>query len=133
MVFQYTYAGSDKIPTGEILNVASTGLDFRTPKTIGSQIGSPIPGGQYDHNYVLNGSYGSLILAASAYDPQTGRMMECYTDQPGMQFYNSTDRTTFCFETQHFPDSPNWPHFPSTELRPVGKFESTTIYKFSSE
>jgi aldose 1-epimerase len=71
-----------------------------------------------------------LFLAASAEHPMSGRMMECYTDQPGMQFYTG-DRSAFCFETQHFPDSPNKPHFPSTELRPGDKFESTTIYKFS--
>lgn len=128
----YTAAGTDKVPTGEILSVTGTALDFRTPRTINSQIASVNREGQYDHNYVLNRPYGSLILAASAFDPKSGRMMECYTDQPGMQFYTG-DRTAFCFETQHFPDSPNKPHFPSTELRPGGKFESVTIYKFSSE
>jgi aldose 1-epimerase len=124
----YTYAGTDKIPTGEIRPVAS-GLDFRTSRTIGSQIGAV---SQYDHNYVLNRTYGSLALAAKARDPVSGRVMECYTDQPGMQFYTG-DRTAFCFETQHFPDSPNKPHFPSTELRPGDKFVSTTIYKFSTK
>jgi aldose 1-epimerase len=128
----YTAAGGDKIPTGEILSVVGTALDFRTPRSIGSQIGSVNREGQYDHNYVLNRPYGSLILAASAYDPKSGRLMECYTDQPGMQFYTG-DRTTFCFETQHFPDSPNKPHFPTTELCPGDKFESTTIYKFSAQ
>lgn len=124
----YTAAGTDKIPTGEIINVAGTWLDLRTQKTISSQIGR----NQYDHNYVLNGSHSSLILAASAYDPKTGRVMDCYTDQPGMQFYTG-DNSTFCFETQHFPDSPNKAHFPSTELRPGEIFESTTIYKFSAK
>jgi aldose 1-epimerase len=122
-------AATNYIPTGEILSVAGTGLDFRTSRTIGSQISMV---NQYDNNYVLNSSYGSLVLAASAYDPKTGRVMDCFTDQPGMQFYNTPDKTTFCFETQHFPDSPNKPHFPSTVLRPGGKYESTTIYKFSS-
>jgi aldose 1-epimerase len=128
----YTPVAGDLIPTGEISTVVGTALDFRTPRTIGSQIGLVNRTGQYDHNYVLNRPYGSLIVAATAYDPKSGRMMETYTDQPGMQFYTG-DRTAFCFETQHFPDSPNKPHFPSTELRPGTKFESTTIYKFSSK
>ena len=127
----YTAAGSDKIPTGDILSVVGTGLDFRTPKTIYSQIGKLGRNGQYDHNYVLNRTSDSVFLAASAYEPQSGRLMECYTDQPGMQFYSS-DGSAFAFETQHFPDSPNKPHFPSTELRPGDQFESTTIYKFSA-
>ncbi len=128
----YTYTDTDKIPTGEIRTVVGTALDFRTPKTIESKIGSVGRDGTYDHNYVLNWISGSLFLAASAYDPKTGRVRECYTDQPGMQFYTG-DRSAFCFETQHFPDSPNKPHFPSTELRPGSQFESTTIYKFSSK
>jgi aldose 1-epimerase len=112
--------------------VASTGLDFRTAKTINSQISRVNREGQFDHNYVLNRPPGAFILAAWAYEPKSGRVMECYTDQPGMQFYTG-DRSAFCFETQHFPDSPNKPHFPSTELRPGEKFGSTTVYKFSSE
>ncbi|MBN1973431.1 MAG: galactose mutarotase [Sedimentisphaerales bacterium] len=128
----YTNAGTDKIPTGEILSVIGTGLDYRTPKVISTKIGQVGRDGQYDHNYVLNWISGSLFLAATAFDPKTGREMECYTDQPGMQFYTG-DRSAFCFETQHFPDSPNKPHFPSTELRPGEKFESTTIYKFSTK
>lgn len=127
----YTETGSDMVPTGEIRKVG-TGTDFRTPKTIESQIGGLGRGGTYDHNYVLNWVSDSMILAASAYDSTTGRLMECYTDQPGMQFYTGA-QTAFCFETQHFPDSPNKPHFPSTELRPGEKFESTTIYKFSAD
>jgi aldose 1-epimerase len=128
----YTYTGTDNVPTGEIRPLG-TGMDFKTPKAIRSQIASVNRTGQYDHNFILNFIPGELILAATAYDPKTGRMMECYTDQPGMQFYNASDRSTFCFETQHFPDSPNKPHFPSTVLRPGEKFESTTIYKFSAE
>ncbi len=127
----YAAAGSDRVPTGEIRVVEGTVLDFRTPRTISSQIGG-LRDGVYDYNYILNGSYGSVILAAKAYDPKSGRVMECYTDQPGLQFYTG-DKTTFCFETQHFPDSPNKAHFPSTELRPGGKFVSTTIYKFSTK
>ena len=128
----YTYADSSKIPTGEIRSVVGTGLDFRTSKSISSQIGSMGMGG-YDHNYVLNSTAGTLFLAASAYDPQTGRIMDCFTDQPGMQFYIESSRATFCFETQHFPDSPNKLHFPSTTLRPGEQFKSTTIYQFSTE
>lgn len=127
----FTDTGSDMIPTGEIRKVG-TGTDFRTPKTIESQIGGLGRNGTYDHNYVLNTVSGSMILAATAYDHTTGRFMECYTDQPGMQFYTGA-QTAFCFETQHFPDSPNKPHFPSTELRPGQKFESTTIYRFSAD
>ncbi len=127
----YTAASADKIPTGEILTV-SGGLDLRTPRLVGSVISSVNREQQYDHNYVLNRTYGALVLAASAYDGKSGRLMECYTDQPGMQFYTG-DKSAFCFETQHFPDSPNKPHFPSTELRPGGKFESTTVCKFSTK
>ena len=127
----YTYAGSDKIPTGEIDSVTGTALDFRSEKTIRSKISTVGRDGTYDHNLVLDWVSGSIFLAAIAYDPSTGREMECYTDQPGMQFYTG-DKTAFCFETQHFPDSPNKPHFPSTELRPGEEFASTTIYKFST-
>jgi aldose 1-epimerase len=127
----YTPAGRDKIPTGEIRSVEGTPLDFRTARTVGSKMEEmKAEGGGYDHNYVLNRPYGARVLAATAYDPKSGRVMECYTDQPGVQFYTG-DRMAFCFETQHFPDSPNKPHFPSTELRPGGKFESTTVYKFA--
>ncbi len=129
----YTVAGRDKIPTGEIRSVEGTPLDFRTAHTIGAKMEDmKAEGGQYDHNYVLNHKAGVVALAARATDPKSGRVMECYTDQPGLQFYTG-DRTAFCFETQHFPDSPNQPKFPSTELRPGGKFESTTIYKFSTK
>ncbi len=127
----YTYAGSDKIPTGEIF-LTSSALNYKTPQVVGTKIGSVNRDGQYDHNYVLNTTDGSLFLAASAYEPTRGRFMECYTDQPGMQFYTG-DRSAFCFETQHFPDSPNKPHFPSTVLRPGTEFKSTTTYKFSTK
>ncbi len=125
----YTPVGPGKIPTGEIRSVEGTPFDFRTPRTVGSKIGELTPERQYDHNFVLNRPYGASILAARAYDPKTGRVMETYTTESGVQFFTA-DGTAFCFETQHFPDSPNKPHFPSTELRPGGKFESTTIYKF---
>ncbi|MBN2591574.1 MAG: galactose mutarotase [Sedimentisphaerales bacterium] len=130
----YTYAGSDKIPTGQINSVVgSAGLDFRTSKIISNNM-NYLPRGetQYDHNFVLNLVPDSIFLAASAYDPSSGRVMDCYTDQPGLQFYTS-DNSAFCLETQHFPDSPNKPHFPSTVLRPGEVFESTTIYQFSTK
>lgn len=129
----YTYNDSSKIPTGAINSViGSAGLDFRTPKLMSTQMSYlPREVTQYDHNFVLNSVPDSIFLAATAYDMLSGREMDCYTDQPGMQFYTG-DSTAFCFETQHFPDSPNKPHFPSTELRPGETFESTTIYKFST-
>jgi aldose 1-epimerase len=129
----YTPSAQGGIPTGEIRSVEGTPLDFRTQRTIGSKMDEMKQfGGQYDHNFVLSHKSGSLALAARACDPKSGRVMECYTDQPGMQFYTG-DRTAFCFETQHFPDSPNKPNFPSTVLRPGDKFQSTTTYKFSTK
>jgi aldose 1-epimerase len=86
----------------------------------------------YDHNFVLNGSYGSMVLAARIHEPSSGRVMEVYTTEPGMQFFTGRGNA-FCVETQHFPDSPNKPHFPSTVLRPGQKFESSTVCKFSTK
>jgi aldose 1-epimerase len=129
----YTVNGQGGIPTGEIRTVEGTPLDFRTQRTVGSKMDDMKQfGGGDDHNYVLSHKPGAIALASRAYDPKSGRVMECYTDQPGLQFYTG-DRTAYCFETQHFPDSPNKPNFPSTELRPGGKFESTTVYKFSTK
>jgi aldose 1-epimerase len=128
----YTDAGSDKVPTGEIRTVTGTALEYRTPRPISQQIASVSRDSTYDHNYVLNRTYGMILMAAKAYDPKTGRVMECYTDQPGMQFYTG-DQSAFCFETQHFPDSPNKGHFPTTELRPGTPFSSVTVYKFSTK
>lgn len=126
----YTAAGSDKIPTGVITSViGSSGFDFRTAKAIStySRFVS-----QYDHNFVLNLVPDSIFLAATAYEPTSGRVMDCYTTEPGLQFYTG-DNSAFCLETQHFPDSPNKPHFPSTVLRPGQVFDSTTIYQFSTK
>ncbi len=141
---------SAMIPTGEIIDIRGTDLDFTTPHTIGERIESEHPmlqyGMGYDFNYVINKNDGELAFAASAYDPVSGRYMEVFTTEPGVQFYTGnhlkgneigkagkayTKRTGFCLETQHFPDSPNQPNFPSTLLKPGETLHSTTIYKFS--
>jgi aldose 1-epimerase len=144
----YTPFDSTQIPTGEISPVKGTPLDFTHPVAIGERIGElkGNPGG-YDHNYVLNGEAGKLRMAAKVSDPASGREMEVWTTEPGMQFYtgNSLDGTYtgkggvvygkhsgFCMETQHFPDSVNHPNFPSTILRPSAIFKSETVYKFSA-
>ncbi len=141
----YTPAGEGLIPTGEIRSVKGTPLDFTEPRKIGARIGELTETRGYDHNYVLDGSYGALVPAARAYEPVSGRVMEAFTTQPGMQLYTANGmrdiegkagktynrHAGFCFETQHFPDSPNKPHFPSTVLRPGQQFHSTTIFKFS--
>jgi aldose 1-epimerase len=140
----YTPADRALIPTGEIHSVKGTPLDFTRPRTIGSRISELTQTRGYDHNYVLNGSIGSLALAARVYEPTSGRVMEAYTTEPGMQFYTANgmrqikgkDGKTygrhhgFCLETQHFPDSPNKPHFPSVVLRPGQKYHATTVFKF---
>jgi aldose 1-epimerase len=140
---KYTPVDESLIPTGEVLDVKGTPMDFRTSATIGSRI-TQVKGG-YDHNYVLK-SGGAMALAARVYEPVTGRLMEISTNEPGIQFYsgNFLDGTIagkggrvypkhggFCLETQHFPDSPNKPDFPSTILRPGHKFTSLTVHKFS--
>ena len=137
------------VPTGQILPVAETPFDFRTPTAIGERIrdGDPqlVNGHGYDHNWVLNQtSPRSLVLAATAWDPKTGRGLNVHTTQPGLQFYagnflNGTligsgehiyrQSDGFAFETQHFPDAPNHPAFPSTELRPGEKYEETSIFE----
>ncbi len=140
----FTPVDDTLIPTGEIKPVKGTPMDFTKPTAIGSRI-EQVPGG-YDHNYVLNNSDGSLALAASAYDPKTGRLMEIYTTEPGIQFYsgNFLDGTLkgkgaiynkhdgFCLETQHFPDSPNKSNFPSVLLKPGKKYTHLTVHKFST-
>ncbi|HOX77475.1 MAG TPA: aldose epimerase family protein [Bacteroidales bacterium] len=139
---RYTVVDDELIPTGELRPVANTPLDFRNPAEIGRGIDS-VPGG-YDHNFVLNGD-GKLKKVAWLSEESTGRLMEIYTDQPGLQFYsgNFLDGTIqgkhgmiyrkhygLCLETQHFPDSPNRPEFPSTILRPGEIYRSATIYRF---
>ena len=149
----FTPIDESSIPTGVILDVAGTPLDFRQRKAIGLDIESEDRqmtfGSGYDHNFVINHSEpGSVSLAAEVYSPNSGRVMKVYTDQPGVQFYtgnflNGTlvgkegavygRRSAFCLETQHFPDSPNKPTFPSTILQPGDQFASRTIFEFLTE
>ena len=138
----FTPISKDLIPTGEIASVAGTPMDFRTGRAICSEIVS-ISG--YDHNYVLNDWDGSLKLAARLYEPETGRVLEVLTTQPGIQFYsgNFLDGSFFgkegiiyekhaglCLEPQHFPDAPNHSNFPSTVLRPGEEYRQTTVLRF---
>jgi len=143
----YTPAGEGLIPTGEIQAVGETPLDFRTPHTIGERIGQLTETRGYDNNYVLDGSDGRLARAARVKDPASGRVMEVFTTEPGMQLYTANhlkgvagkggsvygQHGGVCLETQHFPDSPNKPHFPSTVLRPGQIYNSTTVFKFSAD
>jgi aldose 1-epimerase len=130
---RYTPQDAQLISTGEIVPVKGTPMDFTTPTLIGAHVNENIqPRAIYDHSFVINGGGTSLVLAARAFDPQSGRVMEVRTTQPGVQLY--TGRAgRFCLETQHFPDSIHHPNFPTTILRPGEKFESTTIYAFSTK
>ena len=128
---RYTLAKSQLIPTGEIASVKGTPLDFTQAQPIGSresEIGEPHPG-KYDDNYIINGGGQSLVLAARVYEPQSGRIMEVLTDQPGVQLYTGNKRG-FCLETQHYPDAINHPHFPSPIVRPDAPFKSETVFRF---
>jgi aldose 1-epimerase len=140
---RFTPVDEGLIPTGELKSVKNTPMDFTVPKAIGERI-NQVKGG-YDHNYVLTGWDGSLKRAAKVVAPTSGRVMEVWTTEPGLQFYsgNFLDGTItgknskvyhkhygFCLETQHFPDSPNKPQFPSTILEPGKKYTHTTIYRF---
>lgn len=146
---RYTPVSDALIPTGELADVEGTPFDFRKPTVIGARI-NEVPGPEpvgYDHNYVLDGKEGEKVLAAKLMDPKSGRILECYTTEPGLQFYSGNfldgsiesrgwtyvKHTGLCLETQHFPDSPNQPAFPSTVLRPGEKFASQTIYRFGLE
>lgn len=148
---RFTPVDSKLIPTGELKSVESTPFDFRKPTVIGARIDSPDEqiqlGHGYDHNWVLDAPAGKLAEAAEAYDPVSGRVLTVLTDQPGIQFYtanfldgsvkgkNGTPymrRSAFCLETQHFPDSPNHPKFPTTELKPGQKFHSVTVFRLST-
>jgi aldose 1-epimerase len=145
---RYTPVDSTLIPTGEIASVEGTPLDFRKPTEIGARIGQIKDIGGYDHNFVVNGEAGKLRIAARVTEPTTGRQMEVWTTEPGVQFYSAIGLNgsivgkggiayskygALCLETQHFPDSPNRPNFPSTLLKPGTKFHSETIYKFSAK
>ncbi len=140
---RYTPVDDGLIPTGELAAVKGTPMDFTSAMPIGSRIGQ-VKGG-YDHNYVLTAVGGTMALAARVYEPGSGRVMEISTVEPGIQFYsgNFLDGTItgkggkvyqkhygFCLETQHFPDSPNKSHFPSTILMPGQKYSTQTIHKF---
>ncbi len=140
----FTPVDNSQIPTGEIKPVKDTPMDFTKPMVIGSRI-QQVEGG-YDHNYVLNSSDGSLALAAWVYEPKSGRVMEIFTTEPGVQFYTGNfldgsikgkgavykKHTGFCLETQHFPDSPNKPDFPSVVLKPGERYTQLTVHKFSA-
>jgi aldose 1-epimerase len=148
---RFTPVDATLIPTGELKSVAGTPLDFRKPKAIGTRIDANDQqmkfGRGYDHNFVLNRKDGGLILAARVTEPSSGRVLEVLTTQPGLQFYtgNFLDgtmhgkagkvyprRSAFCMETQHFPDSPNHPAFPTAVLKPGEHFQSTTVFRFST-
>jgi len=146
---KYTVFDDTLIPTGEIRSVEGTPLDFTSPTSIGARIGQV--GNGYDQNYVLskdNVPEGTLTLCARVLEPTSGRIMEVHTTEPGVQFYtgNFLDGTLtgkegkvykkhygFCLETQHYPDSPNKPVFPSVVLKPGQKFASTSVYSFSAQ
>ena len=140
------------IPTGEILKVAGTPFDFRTPKAFGKDIDADHEqikfGKGFDHNYVLNKvEEGELSFAAKIKDPKSGRTLECYTTEPGMQLYTANyasgykgangatfpRRSAVCLEAQHFPDTPNRPYFPSVVLNPGERYKQKTVYKFGVE
>lgn len=140
---RYTPVDEGLIPTGELKSVAGTPFDFTEPMPIGSRIEQVGIG--YDHNYVLKSGGGSPALCARVHEPTSGRVMEVRTTEPGVQFYtgNFLDGSiagkdgkiykkhyAFCLETQHFPDSPNKPQFPSVVLKPGEKYTSTTVYSF---
>ncbi len=144
-------ANNEMIPTGIYRNIVGTPMDFKAPRLVSKDVDADYDqlkyGGGYDHAWILNKSEkGELSFAASAYEPENGRFMEVFTTEPSVQFFTGnslngsqigksgvayTKRTGFCFETQHLPDSPNHPNFPTTVLRPGETFNSTTIYKFS--
>jgi aldose 1-epimerase len=137
------------IPTGELAPVAGTPFDFRTPTAIGARIDNDHPqlkaGKGYDHNWVLNRKGAGLQMAARVREPKTGRTLEIATTEPGIQFYSGNfldgtitgkgrtvyrHRTGFCLETQHYPDSPNKPNFPTTILKPGAEYRSRTVFTF---
>lgn len=149
---RYLPVDAGSIPTGELADVTGTPFDLRQSTVIGDSIALPHEqlriGRGYDHNFVLNQQPGQLLsLAATVREPQSGRVMQVYTQEPGIQFYsgNFLDgsqhgkqgpipyRGALCLETQHFPDSPNQSHFPNTILRPGEVYQTETVYRFSAE
>jgi aldose 1-epimerase len=150
----FTPVDSGLIPTGKITSVSGTPFDFTTAKAIGRDVGKKDQqleyGLGYDHNWVLDkgGKQGQMTLAATLYEPGTGRFMEVFTQEPGLQFYcgnflagnlkgksgkTYVHRGGLCLETQHYPDSPNQAAFPNTILNPGKKYKTTTVYKFSTK
>ena len=145
---KFTPVDETLIPTGELKAVKGTPFDFSRSTAIGSRINQPdnqlVLGKGYDHNFVLNKKGKALSLAASVYEPSSGRVLDMWTTEPGMQFYtgNFLDKVRgkagtvynfrggFCLEAQHFPDSPNKPTFPSTVLKPGERYTQTTVYRF---
>jgi aldose 1-epimerase len=149
---EYTPTDKTQIPTGEIANVKGTPFDFLKPTSIGARINENNPqlklAGGYDQNWILNHDHKTgLVLAARAYSPKSGRVLTVYTTEPGIQFYSGNFlngtlvgkggkvykyRYGFTLETQHYPDSPNHPNFPSTVLKPGQVYRQTTVFKFST-
>ncbi len=146
---KYTPVDAGLIPTGELASVDGTPFDFKEPIAIGDRVDAHNEqlklGKGYDHNWVLNTNNDATILAAKVIDQESGRVMEVYTNEPGIQFYggNFLDgtvegkngisygrRSAFCLETQHYPDGPNKENFPSVELRTGEEYYSVCIYKF---
>ncbi len=145
---KYTKTDDTLIPTGEIVDVEDTPLDFRTAHIIGERIpADDTPWKGYDHNFVVNGNPGEMRVAAVLKDPSSGRVMTISTVEPGIQFYSGNflngqtgkkgktyvHRGALCLETQHFPDSVNHDDFPSTILRPGATYRTSTIHKFTVE
>jgi aldose 1-epimerase len=149
---RFTPVDSGLIPTGELRHVEGTAFDFRQPRAIGERINAAEEqiqiGKGYDHNFVLNQRGGELALAARASEPESGRVMEVHTTEPGVQFYTGNfldgtvrgksgkpypQRSGFCLETQHFPDSPNKPNFPTVVLKPGDRYRTTTVYRFTTD
>lgn len=147
---RFTPVDATLIPTGELQPVAGTPFDFRTPTAIGARIGQDNEqlkfAGGYDHNWVINKKFGELTLMARVTDPASGRVLEIFSTEPGLQFYSGNfldgtitgkggwvyqHRAAFCVEPQHYPDSPNKPEFPTTELKPGQIYHNTIIYRFS--
>ena len=149
---RFTPVDSTLIPTGVLQPVENTPFDFRTPTAIGARIEQDDEqlkfGKGYDHNWVINKNTGELGLMARVTEPTTGRVMEVWSTEPGLQFYSGNfldgtitgkggqiygHRDAFCMEPQHFPDSPHNPQFPTTELKPGEVYHNTIIYKFSTQ
>lgn len=148
---RYTPVDESLIPTGELASVEGTAFDFRTPTPIGERLDSDeqqiVFGKGYDHNYVLNGGKTEQVRkVAEVYAPNTGILMEVLTTEPGLQFYGGNfmdgsvvgkagkayqHRSSFCLETQHYPDSPNHDTFPSTQLNPGEQYQTESVYRFS--